>query len=100
MPSFGGTNLFGTSVVMNTVDHPRERQVNSFFGISGLEPLDGGSRGRFTHATGVLFGSSAAALAASEAQFRSFNDGIARTLVDNFGAAWPNVRLESFLPWG
>jgi hypothetical protein len=100
MPSFGGTNIFGTAVSMNTEDHPREKQVNSFFGVSGLETLDGGSRGRYTHASGLLFGSSAVALATAEALFRSYNDGIARILVDTFGTSWSNVRLESFLPQG
>ena len=100
MPSFGGGNIFGTAVTMSTADNPREKQVNAFFGVSGLETLDGGLRGRATHVSGLLFGNSPAALSASEAVFRSFNDGIARTLVDNFGAPWSNVRLESFQPQG
>ena len=44
MPSFGGVNIFGTAVRMITVDNLRERQVNSYFGLSGLEMLDGGLR--------------------------------------------------------
>jgi hypothetical protein len=100
MPSFGGLNLFGSSVIMITSDNPRAKQVNSFFGISGLETLDGGARGRFTDVSGVLSGSSATALASSEALFRSFNDGIARNLVDTFGTAWSDVRFESFEPLG
>lgn len=100
MPAFGGTNIFGTAVSMTTADNPREKQLNAYFGLSGLESLDGGSRGRFTHATGLLLGGSPAALATSEALFRSFNDGIARPLVDTLGVAWPSVRLESFQPQG
>ena len=56
MPSYGGVNIFGTAVTMSTADHPRESQVNSYFGLSGLEMLDGGSRGRVTEAGGLLFG--------------------------------------------
>jgi hypothetical protein len=100
MPSFGGVYIFGTSVSMRTTDNPRATQINSFFGISGLETLDGGARGRFTAVSGVISGSSAAVLASGEAMFRSYSDGIARTLVDNFGTAWPDVRLDSFQSLG
>jgi hypothetical protein len=98
MASYGGVFIFGTAVSMNTADNPRENQLNAFFGLSGLESLDGGMRGRVTHVTGLLYGASAGFLAANEAQFRSYNDGIARTLVDTLGGIWPNVRLVSFQP--
>src|SRR3954453_12784535 len=100
MPSFGGINIFGTAVSMSTSDNPRESQINAFFGLSGLETLDGGLRGRLTHVTGLLFGSTPYGLASAEASFRSFNDGMARVLVDNFGTAWQNVRLDLFQPHG
>jgi hypothetical protein len=100
MPSFGGTNIFGTAVSMSTADNLRERQLNSYFGLSGLELLDGGHRGRVTYASGLLYGTSPALLAAAEAVFRSFNDGTARVLVDTLGASWPSVRLEAFQPQG
>ena len=44
MASFGGTSIFGTAVSMVTADNPRETQLNAFFGLSGLESLDGGMR--------------------------------------------------------
>lgn len=100
MPSFGGANIFGTAVVMNTVDYPRQTQVNAYFGLSGLEMLDGGARGRVTMAEGVLYGGTAAALAGAEATFRSYNDGVARTLVDQFGTSWDSVTLDLFRPSG
>ena len=100
MPSYGGVNLFGTAVTMSTADHPREKQVNSFFGLSGLETLDGGARGRVTEASGVLYGPTPVALASSESTFRSYNDGLTRVLVDSLGTSWSNVRLESFQPSG
>ena len=100
MASFGGSNIFGTAVSMVTVDNPRAKQINAYFGLSGLETLDGGSRGRITRATGLLFGQSPALLAAAEASFRSFNDGMARVLVDTLGVSWQNVRLDSFEPQG
>src|SRR5438067_2091534 len=100
MASFGGVSLFGTSVSMSTADNPRERQLNAFFGLGGLERLDGGSRGRVTQVTGLLYGNSPYALAAAESLFRSFNDGVARPLVDTLGSTWANVCLESFQPQG
>ncbi len=100
MPSFGGVNIFGTAVTMSTADHPRAKQINSFFGVSGLETLDGGMRGRTTNVSGVLSGNSAAALARAEGLFRSYNDGITRLLSDQFGVSWAGVRLESFQPMG
>ncbi|GAC1326563.1 MAG: hypothetical protein NVSMB14_18010 [Isosphaeraceae bacterium] len=83
---------------MSTADNPRANQVNAYFGLGGLESLDGGFRGRITYVTGLLFGTSAVALANAEATFRSYNDGIARPLVDQLGNTWPNVRLEWFHP--
>lgn len=100
MASFGGVNIFGTAVKMSTADNPRANQVNAYFGLGGLESLDGGSRGRITYVSGLLFGLSAATLASAEAAFRSYNDGIARPLVDQLGNTWPNVRLEWFHPSG
>ena len=100
MPSYGGVNLFGTAVTMSTVDHPREKQVNSYFGLSGLETLDGGARGRVTEVSGVLFGQTPASLASSESTFRSYSDGVTRDLIDTLGSDWSNVRLETFQPIG
>jgi hypothetical protein len=100
MASYGGVNIFGTAVTMSTADHPREKQVNSFFGLSGLETLDGGLRGRITEVKGLLFGPMPTALAAAESTFRSYNDGVTRNLVDTLGITWANVRLDSFQPIG
>jgi hypothetical protein len=100
MASYGSVNIFGTAVTMSTADHPREKQVNSFFGLSGLETLDGGLRGRVTEVKGLLFGPMPAALASAESIFRSYNDGVTRNLIDTLGTTWANVRLDSFQPIG
>ena len=100
MASFGGTNIFGTAVSMVTADNPREKQLNAYFGLSGLESLDGGLRGRITQASGLLFGVSPVSLAVSESLFRSFNDGAARVLIDTLGVSWTSVRLDFFQPQG
>jgi hypothetical protein len=100
MASYGSVGIFGTSASMTTSDNIRECQVNSFFGINGLETLDGGFRGRITRVRGMLAGESTLLLAAAEGLFRSYNDGVARVLVDNLGTAWPNVKLLRFQPFG
>ena len=100
MPNYGGVAIFGSAVSMATADITRQSQVNSFFGINGVETLDGGFRGRVTRTRGVLHGPSSLGLAAAENLFRSYNDGVTRTLVDNMGTAWTNVRLMSFQPHG
>lgn len=100
MASYGGIPIFGACVSMTTSDNPRETQVNSFFGINGLESLDGGFRGRITRVQGVLYGQSAFFLASAEGLFRSYNDGVPRTLIDNLDMTWANVRLLTFQPIG
>ncbi len=100
MASFGGTNIFGTAVSMVTADNPRQTQLNAFFGLSGLESLDGGLRGRSTLVTGLLYGPSQVGLASAESLFRSYHDGVARTLVDTLGVSWQGVCLTAFQPQG
>ena len=100
MASYGGVNLFGTSVSFSTLDRPRQIQANSYFGVDGVESLDGGSRGRSTVVSGVLFAPSPAGLASTESAFRNYSDGMSRDLIDGFGSLWPNVLLESFQPQG
>ena len=100
MANYGGVAIFGSAVSMATTDVARQSQVNSFFGINGLETLDGGFRGRVTRVQGVLSGPSSLGLGAAENLFRSYNDGVTRTLVDNMGTIWNNVRLRSFQPRG
>lgn len=100
MASYGGTNIFGTAVSMVTADNPRQTQLNGYFGLSGLEFLDGGLRGRSTQVMGLLYGSSAVALASAESLFRSYHDGVARILVDTLGVSWQGVCLTAFQPQG
>lgn len=100
MPSYGGVDIFGYSVQIATADNPRQSQENKFFGLDGIERLDGGLAGRFTTVQGVHFGVSAFALATVQETFRSYNDGLARVLIDSRGVTWPDVVLESFEPQG
>lgn len=85
---------------MVTVDRERGEQVNAFPGLSGLEALDQGLRGRITQVKGVLAGETPSALDFAEALFRSYNDGRAYTLVDTLGRAWFPVKYAEFTPEG
>jgi hypothetical protein len=100
MASYGGLNIFGSAVSMSTAPLARAQQINSFFGLSGVEILDGGSRGMVTVAAGFLYGNSLAALASVENQFRSMSNGVARPLVDMVGIIWGNVLLQTYRPQG
>jgi hypothetical protein len=98
IPTYGAVAIFGTAVRMGTADNPRPSQENHFFGLNGIESLDGGLSGRFTEVRGLLGGVTVDDLATAEELFRSYNDGRARTLVDTRGQAWAWVKLETFQP--
>jgi hypothetical protein len=100
VPTYDGQPIFGAGVQMTTQDNPRVSQINGFFGLSGLESLDGGLQGRYTSATGMLYGGTIDALNSAEQFFRSYNDGGAYVLVDDYFNIWPEVKLESFAPEG
>jgi hypothetical protein len=100
MPSYGGAPIFGFAVTMATGDYELRRQENEFPGISGVESLTLGASGLFTEVDGTLAGSGSAGLAAAEGTFRSYKDGVARVLVDNYGESWGNVVLDTFQPQG
>ena len=100
MPSFGGVNIFGTAVTMSTADHPREKQVNSFFGVSGLETLDGGMRGRTTTVSGVLSGQLGGGPRGRGGDLPFVQRRRRADPGRHFGTAWASVRLESFQPTG
>jgi hypothetical protein len=95
-----GQFVFGLTVSMVTADNPRGHQQNAYPGLSGIESLDQGLRGRFTTVTGRLWGYNGAGLAAAEETLRAYNDGLTHVLVDTLGRAWPYVKLETFEPQG
>jgi hypothetical protein len=41
MASYGGVDIFGLSVSLTTADNPRQAQENKYFGLDGIERLDG-----------------------------------------------------------
>lgn len=98
MATFGGASIFGAAVHMKTQDAQRAVQHNAFFGLSGLESLDGGLRGRVTSVSGLIYGNSPSNCASNVETFRSYNDGLYYNLVDTSGTTWANVRLLDFDP--
>lgn len=98
--SYGGALIFGTAVKMTNPHNPSADQENAFFGVSGMESLFGGTRGRVTLVKGLLYGVGPAGLAAVEGIFDSYLDGIARQLVTTLGVTYNNVKLASFVPTG
>jgi len=98
--SLNGVQIFGTAVKMNTASEERETQVNSYFGLSGEEHLDGGTRGDLTQVTGLHAGVDLSAFLTAQALIRSYRNGSAYTLVDTAGVSWSNVKLIRFQPTG
>lgn len=100
MASFGGNLVFGSAVRFTRSDNPREAQINSYFGLSGVERIDGGGRGGTFHVTGLHAGASVGALVTSQTALRDMQDGNAYVLVDTKGEAYPNCVLEGFKETG
>jgi hypothetical protein len=99
MPAtYGGDAIFGYSPTIIHIANPSEFQYNTFFGQDGVLSLFGGTRGRMFMCSGFLIvsGYDYTSLAAAVAAFESYNDGIARDLVDTWGRTWPNVVYGSF----
>jgi hypothetical protein len=100
MATFDGVNMFGVAVTVETAENPRATQENAYAGVSGIQSLDLGGRGRQTSIKGRLRGATPGALGDAENFVRSYNDGRTYTFVDNFGTTWLYVKLVRFQPSG
>lgn len=98
--TFGGATIFGQSVSIVIRDTPTERQENAYPGLSGVESIPMGGRGRYAEASGFFYAASGINLTTLENVFRAYKDGRARALVDTTGYAWPYAILEAFDPQG
>lgn len=90
MATLNGSNVFGYAVRFKWLPNPTAQQVNEFFGVSGLQSLFGGERGSILSVEGTFFGPNAAIVIAQESLLLSYRDGIARTLVDDWGTVYPD----------
>jgi hypothetical protein len=94
--TYDGSNIFGVAVSCVMVLNPAAEQVNAFFGVTGVQSLFGGLRGRVFEVSGVLVAPDPVTLNSYEMTFESYIDGIPRVLIDGFLTAWPNVKLLQF----
>lgn len=100
MASYGLFDL-GAAVTVAVVHNPSEKQINTFFGYSGVQSVWGGQRGRVIEVTGVFAASTAAGCYAIRDQLRALDDGVARVLTDNTGTTYSNVVYTgAFQPLG
>jgi len=81
--------------------NPSEKQLNAFFGYSGVQSLWGGRRGRIFEVQAVFSGANLAAVVALRDALLVYDDGVARTLTDTTGKVWTNVVFSgAFQPLG
>lgn len=100
MANLQGLDL-GTVEECSTQPAPRERQVNAYPGVDGLEVLDLGARGGLTLVRGVIGGADLPTLAAVRSDFYALQQaGTFGDFVDTLGAVWPNACLARFRPVG
>jgi hypothetical protein len=100
IPLFNGEAIFGLDVIMQTVEPSRERQINAFLGINGVEVLDFGSRMRTTQVAGRLIGDSPGEVGVYETRFRNYRNPYAYSLLTTEGILWNDVMLDTFAPQG
>ena len=98
-PTLGGYALFGVAVNVNMNPNANAYQLASFFGVQGVQGMDGGQRGRVFEITGVLVGETPAYVVAGATQLSSYADGVARIFQDTTGTAWPNVVYRNEFQW-
>ena len=91
MATLDGFPIFGSAVNIVHTPHPNAQQLNEFFGVSGVQTLFGGARGRTFMISGVLVDEDIPSINADEALLLSYADGLPHTLVDNRGRVWLNV---------
>jgi hypothetical protein len=97
--SFGGSAIFGRAARSQTSAAERAKQVNEFFGLNGVEVLDGGARGGKTVVAGIIAGAGVAAYQTAWSVAASYQDNQPRTLVVADGS-FPQVIMTSWLPAG
>ncbi len=96
MASFNSFDL-GLVQEWSTSAAPKDRQINAYNGVDGLENIDLGARGGTTTMQGLLGGSDIPDLKAIKAGLRALQvDGDAYTFIDPEDTEWDNVILVMF----
>ncbi|WP_165251179.1 hypothetical protein [Paludisphaera soli] len=94
MGTLDGQAVFGYATSFTPAFDPTAAQINAFFGVDGVQALHGGQRGFVVLVSGVLFDLTPNAAIARETILLGYRDGIARTLVDNFGTTYLDVVFD------
>jgi hypothetical protein len=94
-PLFNGEAIFGWPVTMHTEDPPRDKQVNAFVGINGVEVLDLGMRTRTTHVKGRYYADNEFILGQMFEYLSSYKNPFAYTLYTTKGQTFDFVQLQS-----
>lgn len=100
MATFNDVDL-GLVLEWSTTAAPKDRQINAYNGVDGLESTDLGARGGQTSLRALIAGVDVPGLGAVKAGFRGMQiAGGAAVLIDPEDAAWGNVVLVMFRPVG
>lgn len=99
--AYYGAFSLGYAPRVSMTPNPSEKQLNTFFGYSGVQSLWGGRRGRVFDVQAVFAGANLAAVVALRDALLAYDDGVARTLTDTAGTVWTNVVFSgAFQPLG
>lgn len=94
-PTLNGAAAFGAAVRMVHVPNANASMIAAFFGVQGVQSLDGGTRGRVFMVEGLMTGSNPPGVVANELALQSFANGGVYLLVDTTGIAWANVQFRN-----
>ncbi len=90
-----GDNIFGVALECRHAPRPTIQQIAAFFGISGVQAIWGGTRGRAFMIRGIFIASDVASVRAFESVLETYADGVPRTLnvtySDGTSFYWDNV---------
>jgi hypothetical protein len=87
-PTYGGAPIFGLAVKFRPAPNPPALQLDAYQGINGQVCLFGGTRGGVVHVSGVLADFDIPSVNNDLATITSYDDGIARTLIDPEGNSY------------
>jgi hypothetical protein len=97
IPTFNGSAIFDTAVVMNTASNPAQIQRNAYPQVNGVETINLGSRGRLTDVRGYFTAPDVPSLAAKSAEWRGLlESGTVGPLVTTDGTTYPYAYVGRF----
>lgn len=98
MALYGGSALFGNSVVCKVMPHESAAQKSAYFGVNGQFNLWGGQRGAMIEVRGVLVADTYSDLSGLIQSIKSCDDGVGRPFVDSYGNVYNNTVFRRYTP--